>query len=166
MLDHLKANLKWLAAIIVACSIAFGAGWYSKKPVEVVQVEERVVEKVVEKIVEIEKKKQQKVTKVTKKPDGTTTTTIIDTNTETSVSEKGKTSELDREASTTTEKPAALGDAYRPSFSAGVEAVTDFKELSLSYRASLGYRILGNAWLQGSYDVKRNELGAGVRIDF
>lgn len=156
--------IKWIAAMIIACAIAFGAGWASKKPQEVVRVEEKVVERVVEKIIEVEKKKQQKVTKITQKPDGTTTTTIIDTTTETNISERD--SRTERESNTTSNTERIAGEAYRPTYSIGAEAVTDFQSLEVTYRMNLGYRILGNAWVSGGYDHKRNELGAGIRVDF
>jgi hypothetical protein len=159
MFESLKSNLKWLAALIVACCLAFGAGYAYKEPT--VQVEEKIVEKVIEKIVEVEKKKKQKVTKVTQKPDGTTTTTVIDTTEDTNTVAQ----ESDHTTEHTQTKPGS-GDAYRPTYSAGVDAVTDFKSLSPSYRVSLGYRVLGNAWVTSSFDIQRTELSAGVRVDF
>jgi len=164
MFEQIKQKAKWISVALAACIISFLIGWNAKKPTEVIQVEEKIVEKVVEKIVEVEKKKQQKITKITKKPDGTTTTTTIDTSSEVSVSEKDNSSSIEKNTTEHIEKPSEAG--YRPSYSAGIETTTDFSSLDMSYRVNVGYRVLGNAWITSGYSIKENEFGIGIRVDF
>lgn len=164
MFENIKQKAKWIAVAIAACVISFLIGWNSKKPSEIIQVEEKIVEKVVEKIVEVEKKKQQKITKITKKPDGTTTTTTIDTSSEISVAEKDSSSSVEKNTTQNTEKAGT--SIYMPQYSAGIEAIPDISSLDVSYRVGAGYRVLGNMWIIGGYSINSNELGVGLRVDF
>jgi len=170
MLDTIKQKLRTILMALAALAVAYGAGWASKKPQEIIQVEEKIVEKVVEKIVEVERQRleKKKITKVTTRADGSTTTTTIDSVTgETlSSSDHETSSESEQSKKTSSQKPAGGDGSYRPNYSAGVEAVTDFKSLDPTYRATIGYRILGNMWGTSGYHLENNELSLGLRIDF
>lgn len=168
MLNQIKQNLRWILAAIAACVVSFGIGWMSKTPEQIVKIEEKIVEKVVEKVTETEKTKseQKKVTKVITKPDGTTETTTTEVVSDTSEKIAEKEKESDKISEKDSVAKTTPTDTWRPNYSIGVEASTDFPDLDLMYRVTAGYRLFGNLWLSGGYHFQHKEVSVGLRVDF
>lgn len=57
----------------------------------------------------------------------------------------------------------SVSSETRPDYSVGIETMADLRQLS-SYRLVIARRMLGNAWITGSYG--NHEIGLGVRFDF
>lgn len=117
--------------------VSFGAGYYTHKPLTVTKVQ-TVVEKQIDHSV---------ITKTIKEPDGTIETDVEHKDIEEVT--KDKTSDRIED------------NGYLPKYSLGAEYTTD-----RTYRASAGYRVLGNLWLNGSFDYLEHQWAAGVKVEF
>ena len=156
---------KILAIIVVLCTtfgIAYWEGRNSVAPeIQTVIQKEKADTQIVyrDRIVTVTKV-------ITKKPDGTTTET--DT---TKTEESNK--ETDKEVDTSTDsKQIVPTNLEPPKYSLGVRYIAEYKDLfpaptggSLAnWEGSLGYRVIGPAWLDVSAGEKR--LGLGIRIEW
>lgn len=155
--------LKQISYIITAAAVAFAAGYYSRKPQQIVHVEERVVEKIVEKVVEQEYKKQKKITKIVERPDGTKETTIID-NTEESTKKEKETDKKTKQSKVATETKQPTLPNY--SVSAQLDASELFDNKYKVSQIDVGYRLFGGLWATAGYGFENKTIGIGIRIDF
>jgi hypothetical protein len=147
MFEKYKKILVSVAGVIVLTAVAFGAGYWAKKPVTITKIE------TVEKIVKVKDNSTSTTTIV--KPDGTTETTVVqnDISTDTSTS--------------TTVKPGILA-SYQPKYSLGFQAQAEIYDLlkQPTYMLTAGYRFLGNMWAEGSYNINKKDIGLGLRVEF
>jgi hypothetical protein len=58
-------------------------------------------------------------------------------------------------------KPDEHVKSYRPDYSVGAR----WYDMDTP-AVELGYRVLGNLWLEGGYDIKRKEPSVGLRVNF
>jgi hypothetical protein len=159
----LKSNWRPLAVLVLMVGCFFvgrvSVGTGTDKTTD--KVTEQVATDVSEK--DTTEKQADVVTTVTTKPDGTTVKTTVDHTKTTGQKSKTTDTKLVSKESKSESKPAAA-DPYRPNWSAGAGAWSG-TDLKPYYEGSVGYRVLGNAWVQAGFNTHR-ELGAGLRIDF
>lgn len=155
--DKIKKPLIVLIAIITAfCGGYLYSG--SKKPEVVVQ------EKVVEKIVEVEKKQTDtiKVTKITKRPDGSSDE-IVEERTR-SVVDKMVSSDKQKD---TTSSPVKNPTKFKIGIYALLSEPSDITEIKQNYGVFVGARIKQTSfWINGFYNNKNKEIGIGPSIEF
>lgn len=110
--------------------------------------------------------KNDKVTTITKKADGSVVTTVVD-HSQTSETKDESVNKVEKTNETKKTPVVAAQDPYRPSYRLGVQA---HNELALtwqpSYSVEAGYRVLGNLWGTASYDIQDHKAGLGLSIDF
>lgn len=160
---------KYLAAILL-CVACYAGGYFSHNPAETTTVTEHSSEH--DKAQEIEVSKTtdhiNKVTRIIKQKDGTEITEITDHSTvvekQTSKTTIEKT--LTEDKKTEIVKPAAT-DPYRPDYRLGAQVHNQVSATwDPNYSVEAGYRILGNLWTTGSYNIGHKEIGVGLSIDF
>jgi hypothetical protein len=155
MLD-IKKTLTQMAVVIAVVAVAYGAGYWSRKPETVIETKTNTVEKIVEKQVVVSD--HSKVDTTITKPDGTVEHTIRsnDINSATTdLSIDRKVVESKKETKTVTELPK---------FSLGVQAITHagWPMEPPKYNAVVGYRLVGTLWVEGIANFQK-DVGIGFR---
>lgn len=164
----LKTYYKIIVAFILACVLSFGAGWFSKKTESIPQVVTKTSEVSIDKTAETKKEIKQnvKTTRTEKKPDGTVTTEVTESQTQTAESIKEKIKEVTKEK--------VVVQTKRGEYSLGVGASLDltdgFKALQPTYHLSVGKRVVGDLWVEVGYgtklDFSRHEVLIMTRMEF
>lgn len=158
MFSDIKQKLIQLAVLVAVCAIAFGAGYWSRKPEVKTVTKIETVEKIVEKKVAIADKSVTE--KTVTKPDGTVEKTIQRND----ISAISVDSTVDRKVSES--KTETKTTVVLPRFSVGGQALMNYgnpKEPP-RYNAVVGYRVLGTVWAEGIANMKK-DIGLGVRIE-
>ncbi len=143
---------------------AFGLGLSMRQEPDVqIKVEEKIVYR--ERNISNDEiiQNNDKTTVVEKRPDGTTITSMTDQGRSRTISRRW--AEID----TTMDKKFSKRVSSSPQFSVGVSAHKDLAELLSPvprYEFEFGRRIVGNAWITGSFDVQKKGAGVGVRMEF
>lgn len=156
-------------AVLVAMVACFGGGAYlGRQSVEPqIQVQEKIVEK--EKIVTVEVDKRHETKDATTvtvtKPDGATTTTTTEhteTKEEKSASTKKDTSKTDDT------RPAVEPDKYRVgAFAArSLPSIIADPFAMPNWGVAAGMRVLGPAWVDGSYNFGNKDITLGLSVQF
>ena len=148
MFEFLKSNWK---SVAFACSLAlaFGLGW-QVRPAQVIEKTKTVMIQGKETIKYIDR-----VTTITVKPDGTSTTVITD-KTKIDVKETTKTD-------TSTSKDTKALSKYR----AGAQIESKFSLTpTLQYRAVAGMRVVGPIWLDAGVGINSGTASLGLSWEF
>lgn len=154
------------AAVIALLMIAsFGTGYWSHKPVSTTKTEIQTVEKVVEKKVFV--RDNSRIDTTVTKPDGTVEHTVTQNNI-TAGSVENTVIVAKRET-----KEQTVVSVPRPEYSIAGHVVVSLPNPldKPSYEVVGGYRVLGEAWVEGVYHFNLDKptkggVGLGVRIGF
>lgn len=158
-------------AVLLLCIGSYLAGSLPNKSQETIVFKEKIVEKVVE--VESKKTKNDKTTTINKKPDGSSTTVIVDRSESTETKEKETLSEKNN--SLVSQRPNQAKKEHSIGFSVQVPISSPTSDKDRSYEIELGRRFIGNMWVTGSYTYRQHEsflssrqhlFGIGLRHEF
>ena len=163
---NIKQYAIYAALAILVAFLSFGVGYWSHKPVTITKTETQTIEKIVEKQAFV--KDNSKIDKTVTKPDGTVEHTVIQNDvsagsTETSVTVAKKET-----------KEQATVAVLRPNYSIAAHVIVPLSSPltdKRQYDIVAGYRILGEAWIEGLYithkdNIKKGDVGVGIRIGF
>lgn len=155
-----KMYIVFVAICAVVGMSCWWGGYYAHKPETITKTQTITVEKIVEKQVAVTDHSTTEI--VIKKPDGTTETTVVHNDINTS--ENTKIQEKDKIVAKDETKETAIS---QPKYSVGAQAQVDpMNPLKPSYNATIGYRILGNAWVDALYNMGHKEVAIGFSIKF
>lgn len=183
---------KWVQLALCAClciGIGFMAG-RSSAPEPDVEIEEKVVEKTVVDLEAIDiavakakqewsrLQKEKTVTRVITKPSGEK---IEETVTEVETLESQESQKEEKTESTVTQKEVIEieketkieVESYKPQWSVGgtlyktTQSIMDFEmNEGLDYDLRVGRKVIWDLWLEGTYKIKSEEVGIGIRYEF
>jgi len=157
MFEFAKKHVKLAVVVLILCSIAFSAGYYSRKPEIVTKTFTQLVQKTSLSAKAVIDK--TRTTTTTTQPDGT----VIHSVTQNDVTFQE--SNQNSETTLTDKKSEAKTTVELPKYAIGAMAQTKLKSLSEKPTMVVtgGYRLFGSIWLDGMYNHSENALGAGLR---
>ena len=158
---------KYILALVLVVA-AFGGGYYSHKPQDVIKIQDKIVEKIVTVETEAKQKTQRndKVTTIVTKKDGSITKTIVDHTVKTENEQKTKQETLAKEE-TKTETIKTTPPSAQPQWSLGVDWTPRLDpQFYYPTGVELGRRVLGPVWASGAFDWHQHAAHLGLRVEF
>lgn len=184
-----KTWVKICVGLILAATLGFFIG-RSKIPEPTIEIKEKIVEKrvvdqlAIDTAVSLAKaewlknSKEKVVTRIVTKPNGEKSEETIR---ETEVLEKSSSeSKIEQqkivsktETLEKTSETSKIVTPYKPGWSIGLTIHKDTSGIlknsptvGLDYSASVGKRIIGTVWAEGSYSFKNKQVGLGLKYEF